>query len=140
MFSRTVPLEQHAVLQHKADLGSQGRDLVVSDIYAVDENPSERRIVKAWQQAKDGGFARTRGANDADDFSRPNVERDFVQDRVILVIPERHPVEGDPACDPAGGNRIPSLFDHFVGRKNRLDAFQRQPSSERGYWSSRRDP
>ena len=71
--------------------------LHLGDVLAVDEDAAAGRLVEAEQQAGDGGFAGTRGADDGHRMPGRHLEAHALEDRALRDIGEMHVLEAHDA-------------------------------------------
>ena len=90
-------LEEPGVLQHHPDLAAQRGPRHRGDVVAVDRDPAGVELVEPHHQVDQRGLA---GAGRPDDRDRLAGARDQGQvgdERPVLVVAERHVLEGDLA-------------------------------------------
>src|SRR6266496_1503795 len=85
--------EQYWFLQYNAELISQVRHLVISDIDPVEQDASACRIVEPQQQAKEGGLSGTSAAKNPYMCARWQANRQVPQHRTSISIGKNNPTE-----------------------------------------------
>ena len=82
----------------------------VSEVHAVDEDSSRRRVEEPGDELHDGALARSAGTDQSHHFARSYVQVDRLQNFDIPIrVAEADFLEGDPP------------FDTFQGRPGKLD-------------------
>lgn len=108
------PVEQGSVLWHDANVGSQGLQVKVANIGAVDRDGALTRLKEAKQEFENGGFTATAGSNDRHASSSWDFHGESIQDGVAVV-----PVAKDHVVQ-LYGRRAVKYKRHRVGVLNRL--------------------
>src|SRR4030095_14732068 len=85
----------------------------VANIDAVEKDLPLLHIVKAHKQVRDRSLARTRRSDQSDAFTDVHLERDVLQNPVVLFVGEPHVAEFDLATS------LPDLF--WNGRTLNVD-------------------
>ena len=100
-------VEQHRVLRNDADGAAQRGLGQLAQVVAVDGDAPLADVIEAVQQARQGGFARTRMADHRHGAAGGNLEVHAVQDLPARVVAEAHALEahGGPAAVQGHGIR-----------------------------------
>src|SRR6266478_8543133 len=114
--------KQDRVLQHESDLRAQALELVVANVYSVDEDPPRGRIVESRHQTDDRGFSCSRGARNPDELAGRDREAQVPQHRDRGIVAERHAIEADRPAEPSRVARVRTLGDAHVDIEDCADA------------------
>ena len=96
---RNGVIEQRHVLRHQGDLRAQRFQRQRRDVVAVDEQPSRRRLVEAWNQIDERRFAAAGAADQRDCFTGTDRHRDIDQRFAFGgCVAQRHAIETDLAA------------------------------------------
>src|SRR5207247_4707995 len=98
--------EQHGLLHHYADLPSQGGQLDVAHVVAIDQHLATAHVVEARDQVGDGGLARAGGADEGDGLPGFDLEAHVLDDRPARVIRAADVFERDVAADRRKLDRV----------------------------------
>ncbi len=99
---RDGPAEQPGVLQHHADRRAQLVARHGRHVHAVQRDPPAGDLVEPHQQVDQRGLARAGRADDGHRVPRLHGQRQVLDQRLVLVVAERHVLEPDPAAQLLG--------------------------------------
>jgi hypothetical protein len=125
-------VEQHGVLRHHADHVAQRALRHVGDVLAVDGDAALLRLVEAEDEARQGGLAGARGADDGHRLARRHLEADALEDLAARIVVEVHVLEGEPAIGDdqrRGAGAILDLRVLLENAEHGLDVDQRLRTS-----------
>jgi hypothetical protein len=96
-------VEEHRFLADHSHAGSQVVDVVVFDVYAIDEDLPHVGVVEALQKLMNGRFAAARGTNEAYLLPSLDLEAEIFEDGLISGgVLESHISEDDVSVDGRG--------------------------------------
>ena len=122
-------IEQHVLLQHRADLAAQPRRIDHREVDAIDQHAAAFGYVKSLDQLGHRALAGTRGSDYADDLSGGDAKADVVQHlRPVDAITKHNMLERDVAanCGQCGACRIEPGLRRRV--ENVAEPLHREPS------------
>ena len=102
--------EEGGLLEDDADLGAEGVEGGAADVAAIDADETGGGVVKAGQEADDGGLAGAGGAEQGDDLTGLDGEVDIGED-FMLTVAEGNVLELDLAEGDGDGGGIRLVFD-----------------------------
>ncbi len=102
--------EEGGLLEDDADLGAEGVEGGAADVEAIDADETGGGVVKAGQEADDGGLAGAGGAEQGDDLAGLDGEVDIGED-FMLAVAEGDVLELDLAEGDGDGGGIRLVFD-----------------------------
>ena len=98
MFSATVRENRKHVLLDVGYLRAQAGQAPVAQVDAVDRDPAGVGIVGAVDQLRQGGLAGAGLTDDRHRLARFDAHVDLLERLLTVLVPERHPFEGDGAA------------------------------------------
>ena len=132
MFSSMVPPNNKVSCGTKPDLLPVAGHLYVADVFAVDQNLSCNRIVKAVQQLHQRGLAGAAGSDQCHHLTRLYADVKTLENFLIFPVMEVQILDFNFPCDGRHGRCVGSIFyfglgvqdfkDAFAGTKSFLDA------------------
>ena len=95
--------EQEALLERDPDMAAQRGQRHVDDVVAVDPDRAGLRVVEAGEQHQRRRLAAAAGTDERDPLAGGDLEREAVEHRLAVVVPEAHVVERDRAAHVGEG-------------------------------------
>ena len=118
------PVEQNRLLKHETDLRAQGRQRVVSDVFAVDADAAAVGIVEPGDEANQRGLPRTGGPHQGNHLTGLHGTAEVFEDGFPRPIREKHVFKLNPAPKRRRHLRAWQVLHRLSRLEDPHDAFQ----------------